>query len=88
MWFCENKKKRPLRSSLIICAAATALFTWGFSARYLLRAEESVLAIDPSGSDEGYSAVLYNSENGLPTSEANAIEETEEGFSGSAVIAD
>ena len=38
------------------------------------------LSIDPSGSDEGYSAVLYNNENGLPTSEANAIAETSEGF--------
>ncbi|MBQ9328434.1 MAG: HD domain-containing protein [Solobacterium sp.] len=44
--------------------------------------EESsnVLAIDPSEADDGYSAVLYNNSNGLPTSEANAIAETEEGF--------
>ncbi|MBE5905461.1 MAG: hypothetical protein E7277_01535 [Lachnospiraceae bacterium] len=31
-------------------------------------------------SDEGYSAVLYDNTNGLPTSEANAIAETSEGF--------
>lgn len=30
--------------------------------------------------DEGYSAVLYDNSNGLPTSEANAITETSEGF--------
>ena len=37
------------------------------------------LAINPTGG-EGYSAVLYDNTNGLPTSEANAIAETEEGF--------
>ena len=33
-------------------------------------------AVDFSGQNEGYSAVLYNNMNGLPTSEANAIAET------------
>ena len=42
--------------------------------------KDQTLNIDPSGKEEGYSAVLYNSTNGLPTSEANAIEETSEGF--------
>ena len=37
------------------------------------------LAINPIGG-EGYSAVLYDNTNGLPTSEANAIAETNEGF--------
>ena len=38
-------------------------------------------SVDPTGRHEGYSAVLYNNTNGLPTSEANAITETGEGFS-------
>lgn len=38
------------------------------------------LAVDPTGRGDGYSAVLYDNTNGLPTSEANAIVETEEGF--------
>lgn len=38
------------------------------------------IAVDPIGKDEGYSCVLYNNSNGLPTSEANAIAETSEGF--------
>jgi energy-coupling factor transport system substrate-specific component len=38
------------------------------------------IAVDPSGHSEGYSAVLYNNRSGLPTSEANAIAETSEGF--------
>ena len=37
-------------------------------------------AIDPIGEEDSYSAVLYNNQNGLPTSEANDIVETEDGF--------
>ena len=37
-------------------------------------------SVDPTGKIEGFSAVLYNNPNGLPTSEANAIAETSEGF--------
>lgn len=36
--------------------------------------------VDPTGNGEGYSAVLYDNTNGLPTSEANAIAETSDGF--------
>ena len=38
------------------------------------------LSVDPTGRTEGFLAVLYNNLNGLPTSEANAIAETSEGF--------
>lgn len=38
------------------------------------------LSVDPIANREGFSAVLYNNRNGLPTSEANAIAQTEEGF--------
>ena len=38
------------------------------------------LSVDPTGREEGYSAILYNNLNGLPTSDANAITETSEGF--------
>ncbi|MCR5789709.1 MAG: histidine kinase, partial [Lachnospiraceae bacterium] len=38
------------------------------------------LSVDPTGKSEGFSAVLFNNTNGLPTSEANAIAETSEGF--------
>ncbi len=38
------------------------------------------LSVDPTGKDEGFSAVIYDNSNGLPTSEANAIAETSEGF--------
>ena len=38
------------------------------------------LSVDPTGRTKGFSTVLYDNKNGLPTSEANAIAETSEGF--------
>ncbi len=38
------------------------------------------LSVDPTGRQEGFSAVLYDNTTGLPTSEANAIAQTSEGF--------
>ena len=38
------------------------------------------VSVDPTGRSEGFSAVLYDNSNGLPTSEANAIAETGDGF--------
>ena len=37
-------------------------------------------AADPTGNREGYAAFLYDNTTGLPTSEANAIAETSDGF--------
>lgn len=41
---------------------------------------ETELAVDPVYEKDNYSAVLYNNTNGLPTSEANDIAQTSEGF--------
>ena len=38
------------------------------------------ISVDVLGHTEGYSAVLYDNANGLPTSEANAIAQTGDGF--------
>lgn len=38
------------------------------------------VSVDPTGLTEGFSAILYDNSNGLPTSEANAIAETGDGF--------
>ena len=38
------------------------------------------LSIDPIKKAEGFTAVMYNNRNGLPTSEANAIAQTSDGF--------
>ena len=42
--------------------------------------DQQTVAVDPTGKGDGYSAVLYDNTNGLPTSEANAITETPDGF--------
>ena len=42
--------------------------------------ENEDIKVDPTGQGSGFSAVLYDNTNGLPTSEANAIAETREGF--------
>ncbi|MBR0228898.1 MAG: HD domain-containing protein [Clostridia bacterium] len=44
------------------------------------RGEGVPLSVDPTGRTEGFSAVLYDNRNGLPTADANAIAETGEGF--------
>ena len=41
---------------------------------------EAVKTVDPVNQPDGYSAVLYDNTNGLPTAEANAIVQTSEGF--------
>ena len=41
---------------------------------------ETVKTVDPVNQSDGFSAVLYDNTNGLPTSEANAIVQTSEGF--------
>ena len=63
-----NKIKRFL--CLIICVSLVLLMmvTPAF-------AEEN-RSVDPIKHSTGYSAVLYNNTNGLPTSEANDIAET------------
>ncbi len=38
------------------------------------------LSVDPISKSEGFSAVLYDNRNGMPTSEANAIAQTGDGF--------
>ncbi|MBR1393239.1 MAG: HD domain-containing protein [Ruminococcus sp.] len=43
-------------------------------------ASDKKIAVDPTGKGDGFSTVLYNNPNGLPTSEANAIVQTDEGF--------
>ena len=41
---------------------------------------EDELSVDPTGKSDGYSAVLYDNTNGLPTGEANTVLQTSDGF--------
>ncbi|MCR5304233.1 MAG: hypothetical protein K6E33_06680, partial [Lachnospiraceae bacterium] len=55
------------------CQAATPLSN-------MFVPQNDTISVDPTGLMEGFSAVLYDNSNGLPTSEANAITETSDGF--------
>ena len=75
--------KYRMRQGLLLLFAALALalanagLCEGVNANGMVN---KAAAVDPIGADEGFSAVLYNNINGLPTSEANAIAETSDGF--------
>ena len=70
-------------SALCLLIAASVIFA-GFQKTNGVLADGNENAtdvkVDPVHSNDGYSAVLYDNKNGLPTSEANAIAQTEEGF--------
>ena len=79
----RNKKKRIsfILMFLIIWMAAQTAFAEGGGV--ILNASGTpnrTLDVDPIGRKEGFSTVLFDNSNGLPTSEANAIAETSDGF--------
>ena len=41
---------------------------------------QQALTVDPTDQSDGYSTVLYDNTNGLPTSESNALAQTSDGF--------
>ena len=83
---------RFLFCSILILTLLLPCMTVGFSdGETGASAAEQRQFVDPVSYPDRYSAVLYNNTNGMPTSEANAIAETSDGFiwigSGSAVTA-
>ncbi|MBR3641125.1 MAG: hypothetical protein IKN53_03740 [Oscillibacter sp.] len=66
--------KKMKRSRLAQIAAALALLA------ALLCAPAQAVTVDPTGQGVGFTSILYDNSNGLPTSEANAIVQTAEGF--------
>ena len=88
-FFNKHKKGRAGRIfSLVLLFVLTVSLTGAgviflgdyVHAETISGADNDKVNIDFTGQNEGYSAFLYNNSNGLPTSEANAIAETEEGF--------
>lgn len=69
--------------ALIVCLFCFIMFgitNFNVEAQTLSGTQEYEVSVDPVELTEGYSAVLYDNSNGLPTSEANAIAQTSEGF--------
>lgn len=72
-----------LSAALLFCAAGTITAFRDISQPVYAEQDTEPpdeLSVDPTGRGDGYSAVLYDNTSGLPTSEANTIAETEEGF--------
>ena len=70
---------------VILISFITFLIFFSFNINIVSYAEETTeseveIPIDPTGRGDRYASVLYDNTNGLPTSEANDIVETEEGF--------
>ncbi|MBQ6373864.1 MAG: histidine kinase [Clostridia bacterium] len=75
---------------ILLMLLSAVLITVGWTGHALCAAAEQAinasgnrnirLCVDPIRRVEGYSAILYNILNGLPTSEANAIAQTDDGF--------
>ena len=63
---------------LLVCLALAVLLP--MPAAGALGAREARQTVDPVGHSETVSSVVYNNTNGLPTSEANAVAQTSEGF--------
>ena len=89
---CMNKTRNKIiislsLSVLLAVVSRAGLFFAAPGAEIVQAAEStetdvthSTSSFDPITNPDGYSAVLYNSLSGLPTSEANAIAQTSEGF--------
>ncbi len=79
-----NQIRNLLCALVLVAVLCVGVLALADGEDYLLRNAGGVvnlpLSVDPTGLQEGFSAVLYDNRNGLPTSEANAITETSDGF--------
>lgn len=68
-------------SALIVSSVSITVFAGDAELTTVGASDKTVkAAVELSRDGDGYSSVLYDSSNGLPTSEANAIAETSDGF--------
>ncbi|MBQ5932494.1 MAG: histidine kinase, partial [Lachnospiraceae bacterium] len=77
-------KKKRICALIILMVVLAACILPGtakeVNAKNISGVKYSDMAVDPTVKGSGYSAVLYDNQNGLPTSETNAVTETAEGF--------
>ena len=91
--FCRFSSKKRLiimgRAKRLFSLVLLFVLTFGFTAVFLSDTvsaktvsgvDYDEVSVEFTGQNEGYTSFLYNNSNGLPTSEANAIAETAEGF--------
>jgi len=75
-----NKFGKLVSNKIVISVFALIMVLTSLHSSLLAQDEEREMAVDLSGKGDGYTEFLYDNTTGLPTSEANAIAETEEGF--------
>ena len=75
-----GKKGQYRRRVPCLCLLLALVIQLGAGAAGAVDSSEAVKTVDPVNQPDGYSAVLYDNTNGLPTAEANAIVQTSEGF--------
>ena len=75
----SSSKCRRIRRAVLLLLCLTFLLLPAAQALAVANSDGNP-TVDPVGRSDSYSAVLYDNKNGLPTSEANAIAQTGEGF--------
>ena len=80
-----SNARRKWNLFCLLCVFFIILITMGVfalqvNAENISGDENEDVSVDLTGKKEGFASVLYDNTNGLPTSEANAIAETDEGF--------
>ena len=76
-----NRSKLTLMKRCLIMMVCVLLAIFlPMESAYAAKKSKSTSIVDPIHNEDSFSAVLYNNTNGLPTSEANDIDQTSEGF--------
>ena len=75
----KTKNRPHIRTHITALLLAVLLCSLVFTA-LSASADGGAPGLDYTGLGDGFSAILYDNSNGLPTSEANAIAQTEEGL--------
>ena len=75
-----GKARRREKSFCCFCLLLALIVSMKVPAAYAAENAGGADTVDPVSHPENCSAVLYDNTNGLPTSEANAIVQTADGF--------
>ncbi len=74
------QKNKSLKKGVLISVCLLLVLFCMTQASFAADGDLGVKILDPISQENSFSAVLYNNTNGLPTSEANTIAQTGEGF--------
>jgi len=75
-----GEARRMGKGFCCLCLSLTFILLLNVGTVYAAENTDAADTVDPVSHPENYSAVLYDNTNGLPTSEANAIVQTADGF--------